>query len=117
MAGAKKAEIEKFLKEFKRVWDGRVIDRLNDKNDITLTVLGITPNQRADEIRKLSYKNYFNGPSPDRAGKPGDWWEFGKRVKRKEVYIKLKIYKINGKKRAKCMSFHIAERPIKYPFK
>lgn len=117
MFGAKKAEIEKFLKEFNRVWDGSVIDRLNDKNNIALTVLGITPNHRADEIRSLTYKNYFNGPSPDHAGKPGDWWEFGKSVNQKEIYIKLKIYKIDRKKRAKCKSFHIAERPIKYPYK
>jgi hypothetical protein len=54
-----KSEIEQFLKQFKKVWDGTVIDRINEKNDDTLTILGITPNQRADEIRKLTYKNYF----------------------------------------------------------
>ncbi len=47
MAGAKKAEIEQFLKEFTRVWDGSVIERLSTKNDITLTQLGITPDAKS----------------------------------------------------------------------
>lgn len=116
MAGAKKSEIEQFLKEFKQVWDGTVIDRINQKNDETLTILGITPNQRADEIRKLTYKDYFRGPAPDHSGSSGNIWEFGKKIKKHEIYIKLKIYEICRKKRGKCISFHIAERPINYPY-
>jgi hypothetical protein len=116
VSGDKKAEIQKFLKEFNRVWDGTVIERLNTKNDNTLLKLGITPIQRANEVRKLTYKNYFNGPSADRSGRSGDIWEFGTRVKKEEIYIKLKIYQIQGNNRAKCISFHIAEKVIKYPF-
>lgn len=40
------------------------------------------------------------------------------RVKEHEIYIKIRIYKKeNGKYGAKCMSFHIADRPVEYPFK
>jgi hypothetical protein len=116
VVGTTKSEVEQFLKEFKRVWDGKVIARFNEKNDETLTILGITPNQRADEIRKLTHKNYFRGPAPDHSGTSGDIWEFGKKINKYELYIKLKIYEISGKKRGKCISFHIAERPINYPY-
>jgi hypothetical protein len=116
VVGTKKSEIEQFLKDFKRVWDGQVIDRINDKNDETLTILGITPNQRADEIRKLTYNNYYRGPAPDHSGSSGDIWEFGKKIKKTEIYIKLKTYETSGKKRGKCISFHIAGKPIKYPY-
>ena len=119
MSGTKKADIEQFLREFKRIWDNKVIDRLNKKNVDTLTILGITSNHRANEIRKLKIEDYYKGPSPDRDPKrPGDIWEFGKRVKKKEIYIKIKLYKNKkGKVKAKCFSFHIAEWPIHYPHK
>lgn len=94
-----------------------VIERLNTANDDTLTTLQITPYQRADEIRKLTYKNYFRGPSPDHADPSKTWWEFGTVVKGYEIYIKLQIYEISGKKRGKCLSFHIASWSIKYPFR
>jgi hypothetical protein len=116
MPGTKRADVEHFLREFKRIWNGTVIDRRNEDNDDTLALLGITPNQRADEVRKLTYKNYSRGPKPDHSGSSGDIWEFGTRVRKKEVYIKLKIYTIRGKKRSKCISFHIAKWPVRYQF-
>jgi hypothetical protein len=42
-------------------------------------------------------------------------WVFGKQVKKKEVYIKVSMGIENTG--AVCISFHIAEHPIKYPFK
>ncbi len=116
MLGTKRSDVEHFLREFKRIWGGTVINRINEDNEDTLVLLGITPNQRADEVRKLTCKHYYRGPTPDHSGSTGDIWEFGIRVRKKEVYIKLKIYEIKGNKRAKCMSFHIAKRPIQYQF-
>jgi len=112
-------EIEQFLKIFKSCWDGNVVPRLDEKNDETLTILGITPKHRAEEIKKLRYTDYFNGPSPDHDGDPDkEWWEFGLRVKGHKIYIKIRIYKKEkGGYGAKCMSFHIAEEKITYPFK
>lgn len=112
-------EVEQFLKDFKASWDGKVVPRTDSKNDDTLTILGITPKHRMEEVKRLRYLDYFRGPSPDHDGSPDkEWWEFGLRVKGYEIYIKIRIYtKGNGKYGAKCMSFHIAEEKIIYPFK
>jgi len=116
MPGTKRADIEQFLKEFKAVWKGLVIPR--PENDKTLLELGLTPYHRANEIRKLTYKIFFRGPTPEHSGNQREWWEFGMIVKGKEIYIKLQTYKTKteNKKKGKCLSFHISDRPIKYPF-
>lgn len=44
-----------------------------------------------------------------------DYWEFGKKVNDKEVYIKINMGNTNNP--VICMSFHIAEHKISYPFK
>jgi hypothetical protein len=113
----KKAEIEQVLKDFKRHWDGRVLNRKSSDNEDTLTALQIMPQHRAEEIRKLKYSDYYRGPSPDFDYPTHDVWEFGRRVKGQEVYIKLKVYLENGKKKAKCFSFHFPKHKITYPFK
>jgi hypothetical protein len=115
-----KEEIEQFLAIFKSCWDGQVVPRLNSKNDDTLDILGITPKHRREEGRRVHYKDYFRGPSPDHDGdSTKEWWEFGRWIKGYEVYIKIRVYKRRRDDRyvAKCMSFHIAEEKITYPFK
>lgn len=112
-------EIEQFLKMFKSYWDGNVVPRLNSKNDDTLTILGITPKHRIEEAKSLRVEDYFRGPSPDHDGDPTkEWWEFGRWIKGYEIYIKIRVYKRSDSRyAAKCMSFHIAEEKIIYPFK
>lgn len=112
-------DIKRFLKIFKSCWNGNVIPRTDSKNDDTLTILGITPKHRMEEVKRLHYYDYFRGPSPDHNGDPSkEWWEFGLWIKGREIYIKIRIYtKENGKYGGKCMSFHIAEEKITYPFK
>lgn len=114
-----KEEIEQFLKIFKFCWDGKVIPRAHPKNDETLTIIGITPKHRMEEIKCLRYEDYSEGPSPDYDSKyPKEWWIFGRMVKKYEIYIKICINKNPvGQYRAECMSFHIAEGKINYPFK
>lgn len=109
-----KAEVEAFLKLFKSCWDGSLVPRKDPRNDDALTILGILPKHRAEEIRRLAVENYFRGPSPDHDGNPSkEWWEFGLYVKRHEIYIKIAVHK----KRGRCMSFHIADWEITYPYK
>jgi hypothetical protein len=114
-----KADIEKFLEIFKSCWDGKVVPRLDGKNDETLTILGIGPKHRMEEVKKLCVGDYYRGPSPDHDGcATKEWWEFGRWIKKHEIYIKIRIYKkSNGKYDGKCMSFHIAEHGINYPYK
>lgn len=113
----KKDKIKQFLKDFKNCWDGKVADeRSDEKNNNTLAILGITPKHRVELIKSLNYKNFYRGPTPDHAKPSEECWEFGKWFKGREIYIKLKIYKINDRKRGKALSFHFAERSITYPY-
>jgi len=42
---------------------------------------------------------------------------FGKEIEDYEVYIKLKIANFDDRSIAKCISFHIANYPLRFPFK
>lgn len=64
----------------------------------------------------LSVADYSAGPKPDR-DRGGDIWEFGKDIDGYEVYIKLKVASVDDAMIAKCISFHIAQYPLKYPHK
>jgi len=113
----KKIEIEAFLKEFKRHWDKRVLgDR--EKNDEALVTLGIKPGHRAEEIKTLKYTDYISGPVQNRNIPKEKVWEFCKKVKGVEVYIKISTSEnAIGKRYWTCWSFHPPESPVKYLFK
>lgn len=114
---AKKEEIGEFLKEFKRIaTKGRGLDIVNrGENLSTLARLGLTKKNCKDEILSLSVLNYSDGPLNDK-DRPGNIWIFGKKIMNNEVYIKLKIAATNKVEIAKCISFHVAQHPMNYPF-
>ena len=59
--------------------------------------------------------DYVQGPVVDELNKLGEMWVFGKDVKGREVYIKIML---GGEGcQTICISFHIAEHTLKYPFK
>ena len=68
------------------------------------------------EVMSLSALDYSEGPEQDRSG-AGTVWIFGKQIKGQEVYIKLKLIEVDGRKSAKCLSFHIADRAMSFPLK
>ena len=108
-------DIEEELYAFRHSWDGRV--RMSDKNRDTLTKLGITFQQRADEIRGLRSEHYVSGPEDDHDGSGAKVWIFGKEVDKKMIYIKLRVINQNkGKKYWKCMAFHFPEWELKRPY-
>ena len=81
----------------------------------TLLDLEITSRQRKDILMQLEVSDYIDGPLEDTLHKKGEMWVFGKEVKRKNVYIKIsKGLEGCG---AICISFHVAERQLKYKFK
>ena len=80
-----------------------------------LAQLGITVKQAKDEIMSLTYEDYLRGPVPDKGTKGGELWEFGKTMEGKDIFIRLKV--VSQYNMAKCQSFHIAERPMQYPYK
>ncbi|MCK9422087.1 MAG: toxin [Bacteroidales bacterium] len=87
-----------------------------EKNHEALAELDIRPTDREKYIRNLKVEDYYSGPNPDDCNPDGPpYFEFGLNIKGNEVYIKLTLGYPN--KRINCISFHIAERPITYPFK
>lgn len=114
----KKESIGNFLKEFKKIaTDGRGIDIVSRRKNIeSLTDLGFTFRNCKNEILSLSVFDYCGGPKPDK-DRPGEIWEFGKMVGAKEIYIKLKIAQVGEERLAKCLSFHVAEFQLHFPFR
>ena len=77
--------------------------------------LDITQSQRELIVKSFLPQDYVQGPVIDELNKLKEIWVFGKDVKGREVYIKISLGYQNG--RTICISFHIAEHPLKYPFK
>jgi hypothetical protein len=84
-----------------------------DKNREALLALGITKTLRGEVIRSLTPEDYCKGPLPDET-QSGDVWIFGAQIEDTEVYIKLKLTESEA---PICLSFHPAERELRYPFK
>lgn len=84
------------------------------KNINTLSELEITSSQMKEEILSLEPINYYCGPDKDTLNHGDDMWVFGKKIKGREVYIKITLGGYNNS--TLCISFHIAEHKITYPF-
>lgn len=110
-----KEEVEKYLKELIdkiKIFDVIIEDR---KEFYELQKeFEITQSYCKEEIKKLTYKNYYKGPSEDKINK-GEYWEFGKLIKKTEVYIK--INKGIPNRNVICISFHKAKHKMTYPLK
>lgn len=110
-------EVQKFLNEFniKAQVFGIYFRNDRQKNQETLLLLDISPLQREMIVKNLQVQDYVEGPVIDILNKEGEMWVFGKDVKGREVYIKITLGYENGQ--TICISFHIAEHPMTYPFK
>jgi hypothetical protein len=115
---ASKEDVALFLKRFKGiVASGSGLHVIHRKvNNEALIGLGITKKDRREILLGLSVEDYCEGPIPDR-DRPGHLWIFGKGIGPQEVYIKLKIAQDNKDQIAKCISFHIADYSMKFPYK
>lgn len=112
-----KDEVRTFLRKFKSLLAAKnfhLVER--DKTDQTLIKLGLTRKNMRDELLGLTVLDYCSGPDPD-LNKPGNVWVFGKLIEDQEIYVKLKVVEIEAFDEALCLSFHIAEKPLKYPHK
>jgi hypothetical protein len=110
-------DVSAFLSDFFTKFDiYDIIFERRDKNDQALLDLEITPSQRKEIIKKLVPVDYLSGPNPDEndTSRP-DYWEFGIKVRNVFVYIKINIGKKS--KPVICISFHIAEYKMKFPFR
>ena len=112
-----KEEVQKFLNQFheKMKIFGIIYRDDRGKNRKTLEELEIVPSYRRVVIENLVVEDYVQGPVVDELNKLGEMWVFGKDVKGREVYIKIMIGGVGCQ--TICISFHIAEHPLVYPFK
>lgn len=108
--------VREFLLEFKQiVTEGSGVDIVpRAETRPTLAHLGLTMANLEELLLGLSVADYCEGPEPDR-DRPGDVWVFGREIEGQEVYIKLKVAQVGNHRIAKCISFHIARYPLKYP--
>ena len=109
------AQVEQFLKDFKfKLSFYGVIFLQRDKNLKTLIALELNTVNRTSLLNQLKVEDYYKGPTLD-FDKGPELWEFGMKIKQNDVYIKITIGQVNLS--VICISFHLAERNIKYPFK
>ena len=110
-------EVKAFLEQFniKAQVFGIIFMDDRQKNRKALLELDITQMQRELIVKSLLPQDYVEGPVIDVLNKEGEMWVFGKDVKEREVYIKITLGYENGQ--TICISFHIAEHPLVYPFK
>ena len=114
---ATKEQVEAFLKRLKekiKVFDIVFRDD-RGKNLQTLATLEINTTVRKQVIMNIEPEDYVEGPIVDTLNKVGEMWVFGKDVKGHEVYIKITLGLPNSS--TICISFHIAEHKMNYPFK
>lgn len=113
---ATKEDVQRFLNQMKEKIKVFGIMYRDDrgKNAQALINLEITPKYRDTVIINLEVEDYSEGSVIDTLYRCGEMWVFGKDVKGQEVYIKITLGKGSS---ALCISFHIAERPMNYPFK
>ncbi len=71
--------------------------------------------ERKDIVKTITPKDYSEGPIRNMLNRFGDLWVFGKDVKGQEVYIKI-CYGLPNRSTI-CISFHVAEFPMNYPYK
>lgn len=112
-----KEKISQFLSEFKvklDIW-GVLFRDDRSKNSQTLLDIEIKPSEREKVLKELKIENYSGGPVEETMYGGADMWIFGKLIKNKEIYIKITM----GYKGAEviCISFHVAEHPMNYPYK
>ena len=112
-----KEDIQHFLDQFntKMKVFGIIYRDDRGKNRRTLEELEIVPMYRRVVIESLTVEDYVQGPIIDELNRLGEMWVFGKDVKGREIYIKIMMGCAGCQ--TICISFHIAEHPLSYPFK
>jgi len=114
---AKEQEVERFLKEFKeklKIW-GVIFRDSREKNAQLLSDLELRPIDRNKILESLKSIDYSEGPLEEKLYGGSDMWVFGKALKLQEVYIKITMG-FSGQS-VICISFHISEHQMNYPFK
>jgi len=114
---ATSTDVAAWLRDFRdkmKIWDILFRDD-RGKNSQTLLALELRPDDRKKIIASLKTEDYSEGPLVDILNKGADMWIFGRQVKHQEIYIKITMGAPGTS--VICISFHIAEHAMRYPFK
>lgn len=115
---ASKEQVEEFLaKVVASIESGYFYYVNRPKNHQTGAELDVSQTAVVDFVQNLTYLNYYKGPRKSRQSIYGTIYEFGTAIDEIEVYIKLELVERFGTMMCNCISFHIPEQPIEYPFK
>ena len=114
---ATRSEVEQFLGQFKvklDIWGIFFLDN-REKNKQTMAQMNFRPLDRLNVVKSIEVEDYSEGPIKDELNGFGEMWVFGKDVEGQEIYIKITLGRPGSN--TICISFHIAEYPMQYPFK
>lgn len=106
-------EIQFFLQDFKAklsIW-GVIFRDDRSKNAEALLDLDIRPVDREKVLLDLQVTDYYEGPKRETLYGGADMWVFRKAIKGQEVYIKITLGFAGAQ--VICISFHVAEHPMK----
>lgn len=115
-----RAQVTLFLVEAKKlITSGNCTFIKRKKNLDALTFLGWGIEILFEFVCALTPENYVKGPDADGDFPDEDVWIFGAVIENQEHYIKLKIrrFETRDSDQVLCLSFHKAERPLRYPYK
>lgn len=107
-------EVDRFLKTFfpkMQVFGIFFVDR--DKNAEAMKMLGISAAARIKIIKDIMVEDYVETVRD--LTSYGDMFVFGKDYDGSDIYVKISLGKPNNT--TICVSFHVAEHPITYPYK
>ena len=111
---ASKSEVLDFLKEFKaQAATGGMVFVPRRRNREDLDRLGLSVRDAKAMILGLTERDYCRGPETDEDGSAGEIWFFGESFNGSAIYIKLKL----DDTAAKCISFHCADYPMRFPYR
>ena len=114
---ASQEEVALFLKQFhqKLAIYNIVFRDDRGKNLSTLALLDIPAAARIKVIKEITTEDYSEGPISDTLNQINEMWVFGKEIRKHEIYIKISLGYPNCS--TICISFHVAEHPMNYPYK
>lgn len=106
--GTTQLKLADFLRRMKELAKARknIFFVPRKKNEESLLRLNLTVPMVYQELIELTPSNYYVGPKEDRDGSVGEVWVFRHPVSGVEIYIKMKLFQVQGEDYLKILSFH-----------
>lgn len=103
---ADRKEVTAFVQNMKSLVSEGAYDFVPRKKNLSaLAKSGMTIRDVKEALLGLTTDDYYKGPKKDFT-RPGEVWEFKKKIDEIQFYIKVKIVNAGDKKILKCLGFH-----------